>query len=154
MRENGELKAACAMYSEVLSARQRLLGNRHPDTLNTQRGLAGALVDLGEIAGAREVFETVLPIMEEILPNHPDTIVTRYNLVFVLNRIDPALAEPYMPKLRALRERKFDELSSLERDIVKKLARLEHSKVEIEFHPSPVAPEARGRRRRPGREKN
>ncbi len=51
---------AIAIYEPLLADCERILGPRHPDTLNTRRGLAGAYRSVGRDADA-DALETADP---------------------------------------------------------------------------------------------
>ena len=60
----------------VLARRRRILGQDHPDTLQSANGLANALSALGEDQAARELHEDVLarPPSRVLGEDHPDTL--------------------------------------------------------------------------------
>src|SRR5260370_42566242 len=66
---------------EVLEARRRILGEEHPDTLNSISNLARTLAAQGDLAGARRLEEPVLEARRRILgEEHPDTLTSMDNL--------------------------------------------------------------------------
>ena len=58
-----------------LAIQTRLLPPDHPDLLAAKQNLAATRAQLGDIAGARELFDAVLEARMRLLPpDHPDFI--------------------------------------------------------------------------------
>ncbi|MEU6412680.1 tetratricopeptide repeat protein [Microbispora sp. NPDC046933] len=53
LRQLGRLEEAEAEQRAVLGARRRVLGEEHPDTLNSRNNLADVLRDLGQFEEAQ-----------------------------------------------------------------------------------------------------
>jgi hypothetical protein len=65
----------------VLSDRERILGDEHPDTLTARANLAGSYRSAGRTPEAIELQQRVLSDRERILGDeHPDTLTARANL--------------------------------------------------------------------------
>jgi hypothetical protein len=81
----GDLVASRAVQEEVLTGRQQLFGERHPDTLTSMNNLAATLGTLGDLVGARALQERVLAVRREVLgERHPDTLTSMNNLANTL----------------------------------------------------------------------
>jgi hypothetical protein len=58
-----------------------VLGPEHPDTLTTRYTLARRTGEAGDVAGARDQYAALLPIIERVLgPEHPGTLGIRASL--------------------------------------------------------------------------
>lgn len=65
-------------FNEALSGRQRVLGNDHPATLETQNGLALLYWAMGKYSDAKKLLEDALSSRITILgAEHPDTLATQ-----------------------------------------------------------------------------
>jgi len=74
-----------------VTARRRMLGDEHPDTLLAIDNLAFTLRDLGDVAGARKLQEELLGVRRRTLGDeHPDTVVAMSNLAALHDESDPA----------------------------------------------------------------
>ncbi|KAH0555801.1 hypothetical protein GP486_006255 [Trichoglossum hirsutum] len=99
--ENGRLQSAMELRGKVLEARQRTLGNEHPDTLMAINNLASSYSDLGRRQEAMELGEKVLEARQRTLGNeHPDTLTT-INLLSSLER-KPRRRDKFKSWLRSL----------------------------------------------------
>jgi hypothetical protein len=49
LSSRGQYRQAIAMQEQTLAARRRVLGNDHPDTLNSMNNLAAVRRELGEL---------------------------------------------------------------------------------------------------------
>ncbi|KAF7357315.1 FabD/lysophospholipase-like protein [Mycena sanguinolenta] len=79
--EAGEYKESAGMLETVLEEENRLLGDKHPDTLVTMGNLASTYSDLGEYGKASVLQMAVLEKQKQILgDNHPDTLLAMGNL--------------------------------------------------------------------------
>jgi tetratricopeptide (TPR) repeat protein len=78
--ENGRLWSATELFEKVLKARQRTLGNEHPDTLLAMNNLAISYSKVGRRQEAMELREKVLKASQRTLGNeHPDTLSAMNN---------------------------------------------------------------------------
>jgi RecA/RadA recombinase len=78
---SGSYAAARDLQRTVSTARERVLGPDHPDTLAARGNLALWTGQAGDAAGARDQFTALLPAAERVLgPEHPDTLTARKNL--------------------------------------------------------------------------
>jgi Tetratricopeptide repeat len=64
------LAGARQQFEQVLEARQRLLGEEHPDTMTARANLAGTLYAQGDLGGARKLQENTLEIRRRALGLH------------------------------------------------------------------------------------
>jgi tetratricopeptide (TPR) repeat protein len=80
-----EHKEAEAMYRQVLEAREKVLGQEHPDTLTSVSQLGLALGQLGKWEEAEAMHQRALEVREKVLgEEHPDTLASMSNLALVL----------------------------------------------------------------------
>lgn len=71
----------------VLAIQQRVLGDEHPDTLETWNGLAWVMAERGDLVHAEAEYRTVLAFRREALgEDHRDTLDTWHNLAATLGR--------------------------------------------------------------------
>jgi hypothetical protein len=78
-----------------LAIREKALGPEHLDTANSLNDLAGLLLDQGDLAAARPLFERALAIFEKVLgPEHRDTARVRNHLGRLLEDQRRGSAEP------------------------------------------------------------
>ncbi|QNE22765.1 tetratricopeptide repeat protein [Kribbella qitaiheensis] len=83
----GDWERAAALFEQTLTARVRVLGPYHADTLNTRNGLADAYHEAGDRDAAAALFEQTLVDCRRVLGRkHPLTRLVRANLT-ELNRI-------------------------------------------------------------------
>lgn len=69
-----------ARWVEHGGAIEKLLGAKHPDTLATRGNLAQWRGRAGDPAGAREMFDELVPLFKGVLgAKHPYTLITRSN---------------------------------------------------------------------------
>jgi Tetratricopeptide repeat/TIR domain len=81
----GDLAGARALKEKVVTARRRILGPEHPDTVSAAGNLAATLAAQGDLAGARAIQDEVLTARRRILgPEHPDTLKAANNLAATL----------------------------------------------------------------------
>jgi hypothetical protein len=77
----GEDEQARRLYEDTLVRRRRMLGDDHPDTLNSANNLAITLQALGEDEHARRLYEDTLARRRRVLgDDHPETIRSANNL--------------------------------------------------------------------------
>ncbi len=81
VRSQGQSQLALELHEQALAGRQRILGDNHPDTLNSMNNLAATRRALGDLHGARELHEQTLASRRRMLgPDHPDTLNSMNNL--------------------------------------------------------------------------
>jgi serine/threonine protein kinase len=84
-RQIGLPSKARPLQEWALATRSRVLGGDHPDTLASMGGMAGVLVDLGDLAGAEVLYRESLGTARKALGNTDlVTIKTVGNLAFLL----------------------------------------------------------------------
>lgn len=77
----GDAAGAAVLEREVLTARVKVLGERHADTLTAKSDLALSLLVLGDAAEAAVLVREVLAGRVEVLgERHPDTLTAKANL--------------------------------------------------------------------------
>jgi hypothetical protein len=80
LAEGGDA-AGVTIARQLVDARQRTLGPRHPDTLTARHTLAHARHKAGDLEDAAADLESLLADRMVILgADHPDTLTTRHNL--------------------------------------------------------------------------
>ena len=85
--EAGQTHTAIKLFGELLNDRQQILGNDHPDTLNTRSHLAYWVSDSGRVSEAISLSKELLLYEQRILGNdHPNTLTTRNNLAYELGK--------------------------------------------------------------------
>jgi tetratricopeptide (TPR) repeat protein len=85
MCQSGNYASAKKLHQEVLAARKRTLGDRHPEVLESRRGLLSAFDGLGESTGVVSQLEEVLDFhLRTLGPTHSETIKTRFQLAEAL----------------------------------------------------------------------
>ena len=91
----GRLDEAITLNEQVLTARTRVLGPDHPDTLTILNNLAGAYESAGRLDEAITLYEQVLTDSIHILgPDHPNTLTILNNLAgayHAAGRLDEAI---------------------------------------------------------------
>ena len=99
--------SATQWWREGLGVIEGSLGPTHADTAACLNNLALLLWELGDLAGARPLFERALAIREKALgPEHPDTAKSLNNLAGLLrNQGDLAGARPLYERALAIREK-------------------------------------------------
>jgi len=81
LRDLGDVQAARDLDRDTLQRRQRLLGEDHPDTLESAHNLAADLRELGEVTAARDLDRDTLERRQRVLgQDHPDTLSSARNL--------------------------------------------------------------------------
>ena len=77
----GQYRQASALNEQTLAARRRLLGDDHPDTLNSMNNLAATRRALGDLPGAHDLHEQTLTARRRLLgDDHPATLNSMNNL--------------------------------------------------------------------------
>jgi hypothetical protein len=75
--------------SRALTGYQRVLGDDHPDTLESMNNLAAVRQDLGDLYSANELYERALTARRRILgDDHPDTQASIKSLTEVRRALD------------------------------------------------------------------
>lgn len=84
----GKRQAALQQMRELLPLMEKVLGEEHPDTLNTRNLQAQVLSDLGETETVLAKVKELLPLQEKVLgEEHPNTLATRYLQAQVLSNL-------------------------------------------------------------------
>jgi tetratricopeptide (TPR) repeat protein len=99
-------------------------GVEHSDTLKVRNNLALALNELGDLMGARKLYEEVLEIRERVLGvEHPETSTSAWNLLLTVRALnDSETAAHLINKLRWLLDRDEDSVpSAVQRTIRREL---------------------------------
>ena len=69
------------MHRQVLQVRRRVLGEEHPDTLNSKNNLANAVEFQGKCQEAEKMHREVLEVRSRVLrEEHPNTLNSKNNL--------------------------------------------------------------------------
>ena len=104
---SGNYAAARAVYQQIVSANELLLGPEHPDTLTARANLALWTGKAGDAAGARDGYAALLPVRERVLgPEHRYTLMVRANLAYYTGEAgDAATARDELAALLPVRER-------------------------------------------------
>ena len=94
--ELGDSPAQAVQLGEPLvTDRERVLGETHPDTLSSRNNLAGAYLAAGRLDEAIPLYERTLADYERVLgETHPDTLTSRNNLALAYKdagRLDEAI---------------------------------------------------------------
>jgi tetratricopeptide (TPR) repeat protein len=77
LRSRGQYRQARTLYEQTLAGRQQLLGDDHPDTLQSMHNLADIHRNLGDLQGAHQLFEQTLAARRRVLgDDHPDTLMS------------------------------------------------------------------------------
>jgi tetratricopeptide (TPR) repeat protein len=73
--QRGQYPQAVTLLEQALAGRRRVLGDDHPDTLESMNNLATTRRSLGDLQGVPELLEQVLDASRRLLgPEHPDTL--------------------------------------------------------------------------------
>jgi len=77
----GQRPAAREFMAKAMPQVLDAAGSDHPDLLRARMNLATSMFAMGDLAGARALYESVLTARERILPeDHPDLLTARLNL--------------------------------------------------------------------------
>ena len=91
LADAGEYAAAGALLEQVLEARLRLVGEAHPETLQTLGSLSAIAVHLGDLDRAIALGERAVLGAKQVLgARHPITATAFMTLVAALGRRDDA----------------------------------------------------------------
>ena len=87
--DQGKLEEARKLKEQVLENRRRVLGDEHPDTLNSMNSLGWLFLQQGKLEEARKLYEEVLENRRRVLGDeHPHTLRSMNQLAWTL-AIDP-----------------------------------------------------------------
>ncbi|MCA2178467.1 tetratricopeptide repeat protein [Nonomuraea glycinis] len=103
----GAVVTAIDWLQRATSAYQRVLGDRHPDTLTSRNDLAGVYREAWDLGRAIPLYEATLADRERVLgDSHPDTLISRNDLASAYEAAgDLDLAIPLYERTLANRER-------------------------------------------------
>jgi len=77
----GQYRQALTFEEQALAGHRRVLGDDHPDTLNSMNNLAETRWALGDLDGARQLHEQTLAARRRVLgDDHPNTLQSMRNL--------------------------------------------------------------------------
>ena len=80
-KSQGWYRLSADFRQTSLDARYRVLGEEHPDTLNSMSNLALTFHDLGDLKGARDLQQQTLHVRRRVLgEEHPHTLISMGNL--------------------------------------------------------------------------
>ena len=102
----GDYEKAQPLYEKALDIREKVLGEKHPDTATSYNNLAGLYESLGDYEKALPLYKKALKINKEVLgESHPST-ATSYNNLAGLYRFlgDYEKALPLYEKALKIRE--------------------------------------------------
>jgi hypothetical protein len=89
LHAQGRIDEAAVEYHAILEIRNRVLGNRHPDTLDSRYGLATVFYDQEKFKEAALEYSAILHLRIEILgPLHPSTLATHEGLTNALAKFE------------------------------------------------------------------
>ncbi|KAF2626414.1 kinesin light chain 1 [Macroventuria anomochaeta] len=81
----GQYSAAKTTHEQVLSAREKVLGLEHPDTLTSMGNVALALSSQGKYAEAEKMHRETLALRKKVSgEEHPGTLTSMYSLAHLL----------------------------------------------------------------------
>jgi tetratricopeptide (TPR) repeat protein len=81
LESRGQYRQALVLQEQALAGFRRVLGDDHPDTLDSINNLALTRQDLGDLDGARGLHEQTLTARRRLLgDDHPDTLTSMNNL--------------------------------------------------------------------------
>jgi serine/threonine protein kinase len=88
-RTAGRFNESIALYQEAIALQREVIGNDHPDTLNSMNSLATAYVKVGRVHEAIPIYETVLVGRRKKLgESHTETIISMQNLANAYRTMD------------------------------------------------------------------
>ena len=89
LRSRGQYRQAQTLLEQSLAGRRRVLGQDHPNTLQSMNNLAVARRNLGNLQGARDLHEQTLAARRRVLgDDHPNTLLSMNNLATVRHDLD------------------------------------------------------------------
>ncbi|MGW3914917.1 tetratricopeptide repeat protein [Streptomyces sp. NPDC005070] len=81
LHQQGHTARAIPLYEAALAQWEQVLGNTHPNTLQSRNNLASAYYAAGDLGRAIPLLEAVLAQCEKVLGDtHPNTLTSRNNL--------------------------------------------------------------------------
>jgi len=84
-REQGESPEAEQLLRVQLNGLEKVLGKKHPETLNAMNNIACMLQNQGKYKDAEELYRQIIKAREEVLgKQHPNTLISMNNLAWVL----------------------------------------------------------------------
>jgi CHAT domain-containing protein len=118
--EQGLFKKALPLAKNALKIRNEILGEKHPDTLESMNNLAMIYYEFSRESDALPLLEKGYRLMKEVLgEKHPDTLTSLGNLAMIyyeLDRLSEALSlleKNYSLRKEVLGEKHPDTLGSL-----------------------------------------
>ena len=85
LQDLADLALARDLLQHTYDASRRVLGEDHPDTLDTANYLAATLHDLADLAGARDLLQRTYDARRRVLgEDYPDTLDSATNLAVTL----------------------------------------------------------------------
>jgi tetratricopeptide (TPR) repeat protein len=111
LRAQGKLDQAEPLYLEALEKRRRVLGEEHPNTLESLNSVASTLQEQSRLAEAEPYYREALAKRRRVLgEDHPLTFESINNMGFLLRaRGNVAEADPYDREALAKRRRVLGE---------------------------------------------
>jgi len=86
--ETGSLSVRRQAWEWTARHCERILPEGHPNLLASRENLGASMMGMGDLAGARALFESVLAARERLLPaDHPDLLAARSNLAVSMSRM-------------------------------------------------------------------
>jgi tetratricopeptide (TPR) repeat protein len=84
LESDGQYKKAEGLFVQVMQARKRVLGNKHPDTLHSMGSLVAIYVHQGRWKEAQELGLQVVQTSKQVLGDeHPGTLINMNNLASI-----------------------------------------------------------------------
>ncbi|TMQ90212.1 tetratricopeptide repeat protein [Actinomadura soli] len=85
LRVRGFYARAEAAYGTILATQRGVLGEAHPQTLETRRRLAGVLHDRGHYEAAEREYRTLFDVGRRALgEDHPEVLASRHGIAHIL----------------------------------------------------------------------
>jgi hypothetical protein len=101
---HGDLAGARTLQERALTARRRLLGDEHRDTLASEHDLADTLRAQGALVRARALQEQVLATRRRVLGDeHPETDASKQALAVTLEQLDESDSGAGSPAVQLFR---------------------------------------------------
>ncbi|MEV6602402.1 tetratricopeptide repeat protein [Actinoplanes sp. NPDC051346] len=89
----GLFTAAAAEGRTIRATAVQVLGDEHPDVLNSSADVASFTGGAGDEASARDQYAALIPTVERVLgPEHKDTLLYRSNLAWFTGQVGDAVA--------------------------------------------------------------
>ena len=90
-RSIGDLEEARALQEDVLEARRRVLGEEHPDTLDSMENLAATLLEQGERTRAIKLLQEMLDVCRRALADGSSGTLTEGHVVVIVEKVRMAM---------------------------------------------------------------